>query len=249
MSDNGRYTSYEEVINMLHRDFKWASGYWTDEDVLYSIKSILRLVGAANVYKDTHAFVKIEEGRGSTPKDMFLISTIAKIDKVKSIEEAINCKDGLHFIPMRWMTDLIKRVLHVTARDFWVKSNYTYTVNNNYMFTNFDEGVVCIFYKTLAKDSNGNLMIPENESYIKAIAYDVALKAATNMFMWDKLTKDKFQLIDRDRDWYVAQAGNSSKIPNLDRRTAQKNNNLSWPGEYFPETNFHLNLYKRQSIT
>jgi hypothetical protein len=253
LTNNGLYVGYEEVSNMLMRDFKWASGYWSEEDVLYSIKEVLRLVGARNVFQNTHAFIKIEDGRGNFPKDVILVDTVAFVNNVETIEEALECPDDLQFIPMRWMTDKIHRRFHAvdtnkTVWDYYVKSNLTYTLNNNYIFTNIDSGICCVFYQKQPTDDRGYPLIPNNVSYLKAIAWDIALKCATQMFFWDKMTNDKFSYVRGMRARYVSQAGNSTKIPSLDERAAIKEDRLSFPGDYAPEKNFHLNLYKRQSI-
>lgn len=248
MTNNGLYISYEEVANMLNRDYKWAQGYWTEEDILYSIKEILRLVGARNVFENTHAFIKLKEGRGIFPKDVVAVDTVAFVNEVETIEEALECPDDLQFIPMRWMTDKIHRRFHTSVQDFYVKSNLTYTLNNGFIFTNISDGVVCVFYQKLATDENNMLLIPNNISYLKAIAADVALKCAETQFFWDKMTGDKLRLIQQKRAWYIAQSGNSTKVPSMDERETMKNSNLQWPPDIHSHKNFHLNLYKHQKI-
>lgn len=233
---------------MLHRDFKWASGYWTEEDVLYSIKDIIRLVGPRNVYENTHAFIKIEDGRGIFPSDVCLVDTVAFVNGVSTIEEALECDDDLQFIPMRWMTDKLHRTFHTSTQDYYIKSNLTYTLNNNFIFCNIESGIACCFYQKLATDDQGFLKIPNNIAYLHAIVWDIAKKSASNMYMWDKLTRDKFDHICQMRSFKISQAGNSTKIPGLDERATIKNANLSWPNEINPESNFHLNMYKARRI-
>lgn len=244
--NNGLFISHKEAFNVIAKDHKWAAGYFTEEDVLYSIKEVIRLVGAKNVYEDTFAFIYIDEGRGSLPEDIIYIDTVARTDK-DTVEEAINC-DCPELYPMQWMTDKIKRRLHSSDLDARVKSDYTYTVNNNYIFCNFESGVVCLFYQKMATDDNGYLLIPNDESYLQAVMYQTTYKVANDMYMSGKLDEARKNYQLGLRNHYVKQAGNSTRIPSPDERAAQKNSNLSWPGEYHPERNFHLNMYRHRTL-
>ena len=248
--NNGMFLPYTVITNKLMRDFSWADGQYSDEHVLYAIKEILSLAGPKNVFEDTYAYIDVEDGRGEIPKDMRVINTCIFVDEenAKAAADKDKCGDIITMYPMKWMTDTLKRTFKTTSGDTRSKGRREYTLNGNYVFTNFETGVICVFYAKFPTDANGDFTVPDNESYIEAICHQVAWKVAQKMFMLDKLAENKLQRIERDRDWYVAQAANSTKIPVPDERIAWKNNNLSWPGDYNSEKNFNLKLNTNQRL-
>jgi len=83
-------------------------------------------------------------------------------------------------------------------------------------------------------------LVPHDEKWRNAVKWELAYRIAFIMYLQDNLSERKFHLIERDRDWYVAQAVTSSKIPSKDEMESWKN---SWVRS-IPNINEHQNFFR-----
>lgn len=131
--------------------------------------------------------------------------------------------------PMLYSMDNMFLRYHCADIDFNVNPSCgnTYQVNKNYIYTNFEEGLVEMAYMRIPLDDEGYPLIPDNESWIKACEFEIAYRVFYRDFIAGRLPQAVFMTIERDRDWYVAQAGNTDKIPTQDEAHAWLNNALN----------------------
>ncbi len=141
-------------------------------------------------------------------------------------------RNSCTYTPMRYSGDTFHTKFHATDLDFEPVSEYTYIVNNNYVFTNFKTGCVAIAYKAVPTDKNGFPLIPDHASWRLAMEYEIAYRISFKLWLQGKLADRKFQLIERDRDWYAAQARNSSMGNSLDEEETSKNHFTRFFGKY-----------------
>ena len=146
--------------------------------------------------------------------------------------------------PMRWATDSFHTRQHCTDYDFICKSASTYTVNNNYIFTSFNSGKVMMSYLAIPTDEEGYPLIPADEWWRQAVQYEIAYKIAFKLFMQSNITDKAFQLIERERDWKVAQAVNKTKTPSIDEMESFKNQWL----KLIPNYNNHDNMFRNMQM-
>jgi hypothetical protein len=99
-------------------------------------------------------------------------------------------------------------------------------------------------YLAIPTDDEGLPMIPADESWRQAVAYEIAYKIAFKMFMQGNITDKVFQMIERERDWKVAQAVNRSKIPSVDEMESFKNQWLT----LIPNYNNHSTFFKNMQL-
>lgn len=160
-----------------------------------------------------------------------------------------DCKVGepsCEFIlyPMRWATNSFHQKFHLTDWDYRrqsVRLENTYTVNNNYIFTSFSDGYVLMAYRAVPTDERGYPMVPGDQRWINAMVHELAWKVIRRMRLMGSFTdKDMAREIERDRDWYVAQAVNGSKIPSIDEMESWKNEWL----RTIPKVNHHQNFFR-----
>jgi hypothetical protein len=162
------------------------------------------------------------------------------------IRSAAGCteKPNYRLEPMRWATDTFHTKYHCTDVDFYCKSANTYTVNGNYIFTNFDHGKVLMSYLSIPTDDEGLPLIPADEWWRQAVTYEIAYKIAFKMMLQGNITNQAFQIIERERDWKVAQAVNKSKIPSIDEMESFKNQWL----KLIPNNNNHDTMFKNMQL-
>lgn len=156
--------------------------------------------------------------------------------------------DGCEYTlyPMRWATNTFHTKYHQNSWDF-SKTNEgasTYTLNSNYIFTNFQEGTVLMACKVIPVDEEGYPLIPGDEWWRNAVKWEIAYRIAFILWTQDSLKDKVFQIIERDRDWYVAQAVNRTKIPSIDEMESWKNEWL----RSIPKVNHHKNFFANMQV-
>jgi hypothetical protein len=160
-----------------------------------------------------------------------------------NIRSAGGCLDKPDYTlePMRWATDTFHNQQHCTNYDFSCSRGVnTYVINNNYIFPNFSEGKCLMAYLAIPTDEEGFPLIPGDEWWRQAVTYEIAYKIAFKMFLQGNITREAFQLIERERDWKVAQATNKSKIPSIDEMESFKNQWL----QLIPKYNNHQSFFR-----
>lgn len=289
---NGLFVSSSSLIDKLYRDFGWDYTLQYN-DVLEWIGEALRELKVPCFYIDKVTdgnkdlghwdFIKIEDGRGKLPCDLFSITqTSCAIKATRDLSRAVVtgisyvdyntgeactigdgsglCADLLcseqkcntepknecyTFVPMRWNTNTFYKSYHGCDLDFRVNSDLTYTVNNNYIFTSFKEGLVAMAYKAVPTDENGLPMIPDNQSVINYVTWYVGNKIAFQLFLTDKYTQYKYEEFKGYLSLYYQKAKNEGKMPkNLDEWESYKNQRLRSIPKLFEHNRFFGNLQR-----
>lgn len=94
---------------------------------------------------------------------------------------------------------------------------HTYIVQDCNITTSFEKGEVEIAVKRMATDDEGYPLIPDNESFIKAIKYSIMEEFMEPLWLMGKITDKAFQRIEQQRLWYVGQASSiTTKVVNYD---------------------------------
>lgn len=227
----------DRVIENVYRDYGFDNLDWIH--CVEWIGECLDLIGAPRTYieKITDANEKLGHGnaieivdnRGKLPCDMY------------SLIQAFRCQNG-NYIPMRVSTDTSHIAYHCTAsKDFGRDSELTYKLNNNYIFTSFDEGEVILAYLANPTDENGYPMIPDNIKFIKACQSYIAQKVLMKKQIQGKsINPNVIQAIDQDTAWYTAAADSSARIPTIDDMESWKNNFL----KLIPDINSHGTAFR-----
>lgn len=209
---------------------------------LESLVSVAYIAGELNNNKAT-PFVFPDEGS--------FLAEVVELDKYNReafVSLAYNFNDANDLwcrfpslIPMKYTTDLFyKHQYHCTNWDLSVPSNYTYKVNNGYIFPNFENGRVLMAYRAIPTDCDGFPLIPSDEKWRTAVMWEIAYKIAKKLWIQGNLEDKRFQFIERDRDWYVAQAGKHSM--SVDEMTSLKNSIVNLIPNPHEENNFFRNL-------
>jgi len=190
------------------------------------------------IMENKTCYIPICDGRGDLPSDMYKVVQTAFLDCIDTIEQA-ECGEGV-IIPMRWSTDNFHDRYHRDDRDYTTESAHTYTIGQGFIFTSFSKGFVAMAIEAIPTDEDGSPLIPAGQSWLEAAAHYLAFKMARKRWMQDGLSDKKFQLVERDKEWYFAQAVNSTKIPsNVDQAESEKNSIL----RTIPDTQAHSSFF------
>ncbi len=204
---SGKSVSLETIIERVHRDY----GFTVDTDwvdIAEWIGSVIDLINAPMQYVDRitygydKPYIEIVNSRGELPCDLV------------SITQTRMC-DGT---PMRYSTDSFHRRMHsAQCPDLICGSDLTYKVNDNYIFTNFKEGKIEMAYKAFPCDERGYPTIPDDEKFKQAATAYVAERVGLKLFMRGRLDERRYNLLERERMWYIGAAQTKALLPNRDK--------------------------------
>jgi|SRR5687767_857831 len=155
------------------------------------------------------------------------------------------CTTYYSYTPMRWNTSTFYKTYHGTNLDFLCNSDLTYTVNNNYIFTSFKEGKVCMAYKAIPTDEDGLPMIPDQQSVINYVTWYVGNKIAFQSWTMGKIADKVYEEYKAYMQLYYMKARNEGKMPkSLDEWQSYASQRLRTIPNYMEHKTFFRNLQR-----
>ena len=116
----------------------------------------------------------------------------------------------------------------------------TFDLNNNNITLSVKEGKVCMAYLAIPTDEEGLPLIPEDTSYQLAVKKYLTMKVDYIAWRRGTLQQAVFEHSQQEWMWYVGQAGNKAKMPNIDQLEAIKNQTM----RLLPRINQHETFFK-----
>jgi hypothetical protein len=218
---SGIVVSYKTIVEKVFRDFGFNYDI-KDEECLEWLADFMAHTNSGVVMKDDVAYISIKDGRGDLPLDLYKIKQTACLTGITTIEEAY-CGKGIKS-PMRWSTDNFHTTYHKDGRDYACQSGDTYTVGQGFIFPSFSCGFLALAYEAIPTDDCGYPTIPAEQQWIEAASQFIAWHIAKKLWIKNEFPDNKFQMIERDKEWYFAQAVNHSKQwHNVDDAESVKN--------------------------
>lgn len=235
MSYTGNTVSYRAIMDKQVRDWGFDID---DEQGMEWLAEFMAHTKTSMVMQKVTRYIDICDGRGELPHDLYKVVQTAKLDCVDTIEQA-ECGEGT-LVAMRWATDHFHDRYHKDDRDFTCAATDTYTVNNNFIFTSFSKGIVAMAVEIIPTDEHGGPLIPADQSWLEAASHDLAWKASRKLRRTGSVDPSFARDIERDRDWYFAQAVNSAKLnSNVDQAESAKNGYV----RTIPDLNAHSSFF------
>lgn len=237
MIGNGKYISIEPIISQVYRDL----GMDTDINMIDAIEwagEAMEFIGATVFLKPKVESVIVKAYKAKLPCDLHYIETVAGANYTPDEED---CDDkNVPYIPMRYSTDSFHHWYCGKSEDHACVSDLTYTVNDSYLFANFDEGRVLISYKAIPTDDRGYPMVPDDVKFKNAVAGHIKWRIGFIQWMNGKMPGAVYQKLEQDRDWYIGAAQTRDKMPSIDMAESLKNNWL----RLIPKINQHRDGFK-----
>ena len=204
----GKTVSYKAIIDKAIRDFGFNYDIHEEEGTEW-LAEFMAHTNVGVVMDEKIAYMQVCDARADLPFDLYKIGQVAHIEGISSIEDA-ECGYGQMF-PMRWKTDYLHKRYHLDQRDYTTEGRETYTVGQGYIFPTFDKGFLAMSYSAIPTDDCGYPTIPAEQQWMEAGAHFIAHKIARKLWLRNELGADKYQIIERDKEWYFAQAVNHAK--------------------------------------
>jgi hypothetical protein len=188
------------------------------------------------------AYVDIEDYRGVLPLNYLDIIKVTKVDSNSSETS----RRAMSYNSDPFFKSYDEREMNPR------ESSFRYKTEGRYIFTSFSEGKLHVAYTAVPVDFDGVVMIPDRVSIVKAIEFSILATWLQKKWFIGKITPDKFQWADRERNWYVSKAGADFMMENLDKRQSIANtiNTLMLNDEHSVNDYRELGLreYRKRSI-
>lgn len=237
MNRNGKYVSIEPIISQVYRDMGMSDGLDIGDAVEWAGEA-MEFIGATVNLIDKVKSVDVKEFKASIPCDLHYINTIAGVSVTLTDDD---CDvETQSYTAMRYSTDSFHHWKCGKSEDSKCQSDLTYTINDDYIFTNFSEGRVLISYMGMPVDKRGYPKIPDDVKFKAAVAGHIKWKLGFIQWMNGKLPGAIYQKLEQDRDWYIGAAQNRDKMPSMDEMESIKNNWI----RLIPKINQHADGHK-----
>lgn len=241
------YTSINRVIENVIRD----TGF-TDEinfaDMVEWAFIAMELIGVSNCY-----IQKITDG--NTDRDHYPPIEIVdyRAELPCDYHSLISMREYFSHIPM--INDSGTFLQSTNNPSPNVYTNITYTLNNNFIFTNIETGYIELSYWAFPTDKDGLPMIPDDVIYIKAVEAYLTERIARKLWIQGKLSDGVYRSMEQDWLFYVNSPRTRDALPSYDQaeslknqilRIVQRPNHASWG--YSALTNqeqSYVNRYRR----
>lgn len=212
MSLTGNHVDVSYIIERVYRDYGFDLEIKYDE-VIEWIWDIISLIGAPQAFVD-----KVTDGSENMP-DPIIIDNY-RGDLPSDLHSVIMARDYDTKMPMICKSSSF---LRDTEQHYVREAQYTYTLNNNYMFPSFKEGEVELHYKAFPTNALGMPLIPDNIKYVMAVQAYIAERIGFRLYMQDKLSERKYSKLEQERLFYTGAAGTAAQIPSIDEMEGIKN--------------------------
>lgn len=221
MSLNSRYTSIEEILERVRREFGFEDVH--ADDVREWIWDVMGFMAVPSMFIEKIAEVSIRDWRGELPVDLYSLTegVIREKDTGFPLYKSSNLfqqSDQLDASAATGIVDaesiLSEDGIMVDGGTQYVSfvfpdsdySRYYYTINNNYIFTNVKEIDVEFRYTAFPVDERYFPLIPDDPKVIRAVVWYIGERLAFKMMLTDRLSERKYAMIKQDYLFNVASA-------------------------------------------
>jgi len=215
MSLTGKHVDVSHIIERVYRDNGFDLEIKYDE-VIEWIWDVISLIGAPQAFVD-----KVTDGSTGMPQPLVIENYRGNLPvDLHSVHLA---RDYDTKMPM-----VIKgsTYLRDTEQGYARESQYTYTLNDNYIFTSFEEGEVELHYEAFPTNNLGMPLVPDDIKFIMATQSYIAERIGFRLWMQDHLSQQKYNKLESERLWYIAAAQSKAQVPSIDEMEAIKNRYL-----------------------
>lgn len=215
MSLTGKYVDISYIIERVYRDNGFDLEIKYDEVIEWTW-DVIALIGAPQSFVD-----KVTDGstgmpqpivianyRGTLPSDLHAVTLARDYDS----KMPMLCKSSTY--------------LRDTDQLYVKESQYTYTLNDSYIFTSFEEGEVELHYKAFPTNNLGMPMIPDDIKFVMATQAYIAERIGFRLMMQDHLSERKYDRLNGERLWYIGAAQSRAATPSIDQMESIKNRYL-----------------------
>ena len=220
---NYKYVNLKEIIDnvkrgRLYRELPYESA------INYGVEAI-RLLASEKAEVTQPAKLEIIDYRAKLPANLERIIQTAVVD--------CNMK---YLAAMRYATDNFHSVRHcLNSPDMACSSEYTYSLNNNYIITSFKTGFVFMAYKGLAVDEDCQIIIPDNVNVKLAVQFYIRWRYLDDLGSDDPNIRRQKAEDDQQYCWYIGKAQGAMTDLSMDEYESFANS----MSKFFDDSSYH----------
>ena len=260
MALNGKYVSLKQILDELYGDNAYTQEIsfedcirWTT-DALDQIGHPSQYIHKVRGYNDTPP-LRVTNYRAQIPCDVYEIRQLAvngqaarySGDTYPAILGKTCCGQPATTSAVELFLDGFDNVFspQLGANLNSYATDLTYSINNDNITLSVKEGDICLSYLAYPLDDEGFPLIPDNVSFKEAVKRYMAMKLDYQAWRQEpnngglKALKEDS---DREWCWYVGQAGNKAKMPNISQMESLKNQMVKLRPEFNEFSNFFKSL-------
>ena len=214
----GNYIGLTAIIDRVKTN-PLMRGLDFDIAVRYAIDCI-KLIGSKEILTEIPYRIGIRDYRGILPNNIVVLHQARRV--------FLDDTDKEYYEPMREATDTFHNVYNVSNLATKFSSNgvipeNAYSINEYYIHTGFEEGVVDIMYSGIAVDTYGYPLIPDNVAIVKAIENYMKQEYFTILSDLDKIPDKTLEKVKQEYCWYIGKAQSEAALASLDERSTISN--------------------------
>lgn len=146
----------------------------------------MRIVGTPTIFMEKTEIIEVEKYRAMLPCDYYQMIQIREVGgpafRYSSDSFHISeCKDNCN-------------------KEF---NDLTYKIQGNIIYTSFEKGRIEISYESIATDSDGYPLLPDNSSFTRALELYIKKQWFTTLFDLGKISSAVLQNVQQEYAWAV----------------------------------------------
>lgn len=242
MSLSSKFTTVDDIIERVKRDYGFEEVHKVE--VMEWVYDIIGYIGTKEALYLATAEVAIEEFKGILPLNFYALNEEAII-REKNMRIPLVYSSNLTAILDR--SSVNNPVLYNEGESVVMDENdvviegtgllavipttmdyqqYTYKLNNDYIFTGFQEGTVEMEYYAFPIDQQGLPLVPDDPKFVRAVVSYVGERLSFRLMLKDELSHQKYETIKQDHLFNVSSARSKANMPSLAKMEAIKNRYL-----------------------
>jgi hypothetical protein len=236
MSLNTKYTSLDEILERVRRNYGFEEVY--AEDCKEWIWDIIGKMGAPEMLIEKETPIKVSNWRAELPIDLYDLSEHiikdAKTNRVitystDSFHMSNSTKEDVENVELEQGRSVVyedserapseETVYNsVVIPEYDVVNNLapTYKINNNYIFTSHRDMELIMYYKAFPMDEKKlEPLIPDHPKVISAVVSYLGERIAFKLMLVDKLSERKYEMIKQDSMFNTGSAITASRMVSI----------------------------------
>ena len=212
MSLTGKHVDVSHIIERVYRDYGFDLEIKYDE-VIEWIWDVIALIGAPQSFTD-----KVTDGSQGMPQPIVVTNYRGSLPvDLHAVHLARDYDTKMPMI-MKGST-----YLRDNEQIYIKESQYTYTLNDNYIFTSFEEGNVELHYEAFPTNNLGMPLVPDDIKFIMATQAYIAERIGFKLWLQDHLGQQKYNKLEQERLYYIGAAQTRAATPSIDEMEGIKN--------------------------
>ena len=212
MSLTGKHVDVSHIIERIYRDYGFDLEIKYDEVVEW-IWDVIALIGAPQSFTD-----KVTDGSTGMPQPIVVANYRGNLPV--DLHKVHLARDYDTKMPM-----ILKGSTYLRdSEQIYIKeSQYTYTLNDNYIFTSFEEGNVELHYEAFPTNNLGMPLVPDDIKFVMATQSYIAERIGFKLWLQDHLSQRKYEKLEQERLYYIGAAQTRAATPSIDEMEGIKN--------------------------